>query len=235
MGLRADENKALVRRFIAEVFNQGSLSAVDELVDTDWVGHDPAMSEELRGITGARQRHLTELYRSAFPDLTYTIANQVAEEDTVVTHWTARGTHQGELMGVSPSGKQVTIRGVSTDRISGGKLVESWDTYDASDILQQIGALLASEQTTEQPLAQEPAQAGIPASPETRVSAEGLPIEDYDSLNIAQIALRLGNLDIEDIERLQDYEAQNRNRVSLMKHFERRIRKMRAARRRQQK
>src|SRR4051812_44110281 len=100
--MAAEENKALARRFLEEVFNEGNLAAIDELIDPDWVQHDPAMPEELRGIEGARQ--LVEVYRAAFPDLHITVEDQVAEGDKVATRWTARGSHQGELMGIPPSG-----------------------------------------------------------------------------------------------------------------------------------
>jgi steroid delta-isomerase-like uncharacterized protein len=133
-----EENKALVHRFI-EVFNDGNLDTLDEIIGSDWVDHDPAMPEELRGLEGARQ--LVEGYRSAFPDLHVTIEVQVAEGDEVATRFTARGTHQGDLMGILPTGNQVTVQGISIERISGGKIVETWDYYDALGMMQQIGAM----------------------------------------------------------------------------------------------
>jgi predicted ester cyclase len=95
--------------------------AIDELIDPNWVQHDPATPEELRRIEGARQ--LVKVYRGAFPDVHITVEDQVAEGDKVVTRWTTLGTYQGELMGVEPSGNQVTVRGISIDRFSGGKFV----------------------------------------------------------------------------------------------------------------
>jgi steroid delta-isomerase-like uncharacterized protein len=97
------------------------------------------MPEELHGTEGARQ--LVEGYRGAFPDLHFTVEDQVAEGEKVVTRWTARATHQGELLSIPPSGNQVTIRGITIDRFSGGKMVESWDNYDALGMMQQIGAI----------------------------------------------------------------------------------------------
>ena len=140
----SEENKALSRRFIEEVFNEGNMSTIDELIDPDWVEHDPTNPEEVRGIEGARQ--FVEGFRSAFPDVKVTIEEQVAEGDMVATRWTARGTHQGELDGIPASGNQVTVQGMSMDRISGGKFVETWDLYNALGMLQQVGAIPEPEQ-----------------------------------------------------------------------------------------
>jgi steroid delta-isomerase-like uncharacterized protein len=135
----SEENKILARRFIEEVFNDGNLDAIEELLDPDWVTHDPNMPEDPRGHEGARQ--FAKGCRSAFPDLHISIKDQLAEGDEVATRWTARGTHQGEAVGTPPSGNQVTVVGMTIDRISGGKLVETWDSYDALGMMQQIGAI----------------------------------------------------------------------------------------------
>ncbi len=81
------------------------------------------------------------MYRSAFPDTQITIEDQLAEGDMVATRWTARGTHQGELMGVPPSGNRVEVAGITISRIEGGKIEEDWDNYDALGMMQQIGAI----------------------------------------------------------------------------------------------
>ena len=78
---------------------------------------------------------------SAFPDAQVTIEDQVAEGDKVVSRYTVSGTHQGEIMGAAPTGRLVTHTGHQTDRISGGKIVESWTDWDALGLLQEIGAI----------------------------------------------------------------------------------------------
>jgi predicted ester cyclase len=80
---------------------------------------------------------------AAFPDMQATIEDQIAEGDMVVTRWTARGTHQGELMGIPPSGIAVAVTAIVIDRIVGGKIAETWTSYDALGLLQQIGAVPA--------------------------------------------------------------------------------------------
>ena len=81
------------------------------------------------------------MYRKAFPDLRITIDEQIAEGETVVTRWTATGTHEGELMGIAATGKQATTAGININRISGGKLVDGWGIFDQLGLLQQIGAV----------------------------------------------------------------------------------------------
>jgi steroid delta-isomerase-like uncharacterized protein len=135
----SEENKALARRFLEEAFNEGNLGVVDEIVASDYVLHDPALPEEIRGPEGVKG--FVQMYRSAYPDTDITVEEQIAEGDDVVTRWTGRGTHQGELLGVPPSGNRVEVAGITIDRISGGKFAESWTIYDALGMLQQIGAI----------------------------------------------------------------------------------------------
>jgi steroid delta-isomerase-like uncharacterized protein len=119
--------------------NRRNIDAVDEIYASGFVGHDPAMPEDARGVEGAREFY--GMYQSAFPDVQITIEEQVAEGDTVATRWTARGTHQGELLGVPPSGNRVEVAGVTISRIEGGKVAEEWDNYDALGMMQGIGAI----------------------------------------------------------------------------------------------
>jgi steroid delta-isomerase-like uncharacterized protein len=78
---------------------------------------------------------------SAFPDLKLMVEDQIAEGDKVVTRWSATGTHQGELLGIPPTGKQTTATGITIDRIQGGKIVETWTHWDNLGLLQQLGVV----------------------------------------------------------------------------------------------
>ena len=138
--MSAEENKAIARRIMNEAMNDGRLEVADELIASDWVDHDPANPPDFAGGPDAFKQ-LVSLYRGAFPDLRMTIEDMVAEGDRVVTRWTARGTHEGELMGVPPSGKQVTVTGIGIDRIAGGKVAESWGSWDTLGLLTQVGAI----------------------------------------------------------------------------------------------
>jgi steroid delta-isomerase-like uncharacterized protein len=134
-------NKALIRRVIDEAVNKGNLAVIDELVAGSYVYREPTAGE-VRGPSGLK--NLLTKYREAFPDLRMTIEEQIAEGDVVVTRWTGRGTQRGELMGVSPTGRQVTITGVMITRISNGKIVEEWENYDALGMMRQLGAVAAA-------------------------------------------------------------------------------------------
>jgi steroid delta-isomerase-like uncharacterized protein len=135
----SEENKAAARRVAEEMFSGGDLDLADELIDPSFVGHDVASPEPIRGPDGVRQQ--AQGYRSAFPDVRITVEDQLADGERVATRWTARGTHKGELFGIAPTGKQVTITGMTIDRFAGGKIVESWDNWDALGLMQQIGAV----------------------------------------------------------------------------------------------
>ncbi|HXF60737.1 MAG TPA: ester cyclase [Caldilineaceae bacterium] len=137
------QNKALVRRSIEEIYNQGNLAAVDELAATDLVIH--AQSEEIRGRAGAKQFIAT--LRAGFPDIHFTIEDQVAEGDRVVTRWTAHGTHAGAFQGIPPTGRQVRIVGVDIDRIVNGRIVECWAHVDELGMMKQLGVISAPEPT----------------------------------------------------------------------------------------
>jgi steroid delta-isomerase-like uncharacterized protein len=139
--MRGEELKAIARREVDEIFTAGDLAVVDELYAADYIGHDPTRPEPIRGPAGVKEQ--VSGYRTAFPDLQLTADEIVAEGDLVVTRWTATGTHEGELFGVTPTGRQVTATGISIIRVAGGKIVEDWTSWDALGLMQQLGALPA--------------------------------------------------------------------------------------------
>ena len=136
--MSAEENKAIARRLFEGVWNQGKLDVADEILAADYVFHAP-VPREVRGPEGFKQ--FVSMYRTAFPDVQYTIEDQIAEGDKVVTRWTCTGTHTGELMGIPPTGVQVTVTGIVIGRIAGGKIVEDWGNWDALGMLQQLGVV----------------------------------------------------------------------------------------------
>ena len=137
----SDDIKSIPQRLIEEVYNQGRLDAVYELVAGEYVGHDPSLPEDIAGATA--ERELAAAYRAAFPDLKITIEEQLAEDDRVVTRWTARGTHTGDLWRIPGTGKEVRVSGTSVDRIQNGRIIESWVNWDALGLMQQLGVVPA--------------------------------------------------------------------------------------------
>lgn len=137
----AETNKDIARRIVEDAFNRGLLDVVGEIVAPSYVLHDPAAGEDVGGPNGLRQ--FIETYRTAFPDVMITIEEQLAEGDLVATRWSGRGTHNGELLGIAPTGKQVTVTGTTIDKIVDGKLVETWSNWDTLGMLQQLGVVPA--------------------------------------------------------------------------------------------
>ena len=130
-------NKLVYRRIVEEGFNKGSLEVVDELVSPDHVNH----ADNVQGVEA--YKGFIGMYRSAFPDLEMTIEDQIAEGDKVVNRWTATGTHQGELMGIPPTGKAMSATGVYIARIQDGQVIEEWGNFDALGMMQQLGVVPA--------------------------------------------------------------------------------------------
>jgi steroid delta-isomerase-like uncharacterized protein len=136
------QNKAIARKVFEDVQSQKNLALVDELVTGDYVGHTPLT--DIHGPEGAKQ--FEEMLNEAFPDYQVTVEDQIAEGDKVVTRWTCRGTHQGQFQGMPPTGKQMTMTGITIFRIANGKLIEGWMNPDLLGMLQQLGVAPAPEQ-----------------------------------------------------------------------------------------
>ncbi|HKF80330.1 MAG TPA: ester cyclase [Thermoleophilaceae bacterium] len=132
----SEQNKAVARTFF-EVFETGELDRLDDMVAADAVDHDPYNPHGDEGLEGMKKT--VTMYREAFPDLSFTIDDQIAEGDKVVTRWTGRGTHQGELMGAPATGRTSTVIGIGIDRFEDGMIVEAWGCWDALGMFQQLG------------------------------------------------------------------------------------------------
>lgn len=132
--------KSTIRRFWEDGANQRNWAVFDEIIAEDYVGHGAEKSQGREGL-------IAELvgYTTAFSDLQFTIEDVIAEGDRVMNRWTARGTHTGSLMNIPPTGKFVTITGISIDRLVNGKIVEGWTEFDMLGMLQQLGVLPLSD------------------------------------------------------------------------------------------
>jgi steroid delta-isomerase-like uncharacterized protein len=134
----SDDNKALVRRWMEEAINRKNINVVDELMSPDYVSHVPGMPD-LHGPDGEKQ--FDSMFNTAFPDGVISIEHEVAEGDFVALHLSYRGTHQGEMMGIPPTGTQITMAGMHLCRIADGKIVEAWAMPDMLGMLQQLGVV----------------------------------------------------------------------------------------------
>jgi steroid delta-isomerase-like uncharacterized protein len=136
----SEENKAIKNRLMEEVLNKKNLAAADEIVAEDFVELDPLPGQE-QGREGLKQ--ILSVFFAAFPDLRWTIEEQIDEGDKVVSRFTWRGTHKGEFLGISPTGGQVTVKGVVIDRVVEGQFVESRILMDNLGMMQQLGVIPA--------------------------------------------------------------------------------------------
>ena len=135
--------KQIVKRLFEEPW-KGNWDVIDEYVAPGYIGHDPAEPEPIRGPAGVRAN--IEKYLTGFPGGGISVDDQIAEGDKVATRWTGRGTHMGEIAGISPTGKEVTVSGLTLSRLENGMVVEEWTTWDTLGMLMQLGAVPAPAQ-----------------------------------------------------------------------------------------
>jgi len=132
----SDERKALIRRFVEEVWNDGNLDALAEFVTPDFMDHTPEQPEPVQGVEAIRR--LVSRCREAFPDARFTIHDMIAERDRVAWRWTARGTHAGDLPGLLATGRQVTTTGIEIYRVAGMRIAERWGVCDRHGLARQL-------------------------------------------------------------------------------------------------
>lgn len=133
-----EENKRLVKRFFDEVWSTGDVALRDSFLAPDYRGHVPGSAEPL---DRAAWTTWFAGFRRAFPDARFIVEDMVAEGDLVAARLTMRGTHQGTLNGLPPTGRQVVVTGMSIERVVDGRIVEGWNENDALGMLGQLGAL----------------------------------------------------------------------------------------------
>ena len=132
-----EQNKAVVRRWLEEVLNQGKVEVLDEICADAYVEYDPAFPgghlrrEELK--------QAIPVYRSAYPDLRFVIEDMIAEADNVAVYWAMSGTHLGGFRGMPPTGKHVEADGMTPVRLRNGISIEARSFWDATGLRQKIG------------------------------------------------------------------------------------------------
>lgn len=129
----SETNKAVVCRLFDECLNRHNPDLYLELY-SDVVYRAPAMGE----LRNEEHRHLLDSLFAGFPDAQWTVEDQIAEGDRVVTRWTFTGTQKGTFMGVAATGRQLHSTGICIDRIVGGKIVEEWEQWDTLGMMQQL-------------------------------------------------------------------------------------------------
>jgi len=132
------ENKRIARRYPEEVATQKQLDVIDELEREDFVEHGP-YGQEVHGPKADKE--WMQGFQTAFPDFEATVEDIVAEDDTVAMRVTLRGTHEGEFMGIEPTGNSFEVQNMVFTRIEDGKLVERWVQPDSFGLMQQLGVV----------------------------------------------------------------------------------------------
>lgn len=131
------ENKALVKRFYQEYYNNGRRDAIDDLFDPSYVHHTPEIPAGMMSHEEFRE-HMLTLAR-AFPHMRVAIEDQIAERDKVATRLTLYGLQEGDLPGIPTRGKEIKVAAMTIFRIRDGRIVEGWESYDSLDMALQLG------------------------------------------------------------------------------------------------
>lgn len=132
-----EQNKQLARRIPEVVFTEGNLDLLDELYAEDAIEHNAFGTQH--GRTEIREAY--EAFIAAFPDISQTVEDIVAEDDTVAIYITSRGTHEGDLMGMEPTGNEIEVQQMFFARIEDGMISERWFLPDNLTLLQQLGVI----------------------------------------------------------------------------------------------
>jgi predicted ester cyclase len=140
--MSAEANKALVRRFYAEI-DRGNIGIIDELVDENYVDHNPPPFPLPPGREGVKEAF--RIFQKATPGY-HKIEDQIAEGDRVVTRLTSFGRHEGDLPGAPRTGNEMKMTSITIHRIANGRLVEKWSEKDVMALLIAIGKMKPPEQ-----------------------------------------------------------------------------------------
>jgi steroid delta-isomerase-like uncharacterized protein len=135
--MTAETNKARYREFIQAIFNEARFDALDNFLDPSYAIRE-APPGTPSGGDGVKQ--IVTMFRSAFPDLVITLDEVIAEGDVVAARSTVGGTHEGEFMGMAPTGKSFSIRSLTFVRLKDGRLTESWVKNDVASLMAQLSA-----------------------------------------------------------------------------------------------
>ena len=139
----SEANKALVRRWFEEVWNQGREETVDELFAADGAGYGLGDADVTTHGPAEFKIFMRNL-RGGLPDIHMTLEDILAEGDRVMVRLSLAGTHRGSQLGVAPTGRRVQIAGIVVVRIVSGQIMEGWNSWDQLGLLRQIGAVADS-------------------------------------------------------------------------------------------
>ena len=132
-------NRRLIERYFGDVWSRGDVDVLDDLLDPAYVNHTPSTPDPPPGPAGLKP--IVRAFRSAFPDLRFTIDDVVVTPDHVVARVTMTGTHLGSLFGLPPTGRRVEVSQINIERVRDGRIVEHWRVTDELALMRQLGAV----------------------------------------------------------------------------------------------
>jgi predicted ester cyclase len=135
----AARNAEIVRRYFEEVWNQGRLDVLDELLDPAYVNHTPSTPNPPPGPAGLKP--IVAAIRLGFPDLHFRIEDVVATPTHAVARTLMTGTHRGDLLGLKPTGRQIAVNQINIERVTGGRIIEHWRVTDELTLMRQLGVV----------------------------------------------------------------------------------------------
>ncbi len=134
-----DENRQIVTRYFEEVWNQGKLDVLDELLSPEYMNHNPGFEKPKPGPDGLKP--IVSEIRKGFPDLKYIIEKMLVTDDYVAAYVIMTGTHIGNFFGISPTGKNIKVYQMQFERIANGKMIEHWRVTDDLSLMKQLGQI----------------------------------------------------------------------------------------------
>ena len=132
-----DKNEKLIRRYFEEIWNQGRLEVLDEIISPKYVNHSPGIPNPPAGPDGLKP--IVIAIREAFPDLHYEILNLVPARNQVAAHVLMQGTHLGDFFGIAPTGNKINVAQMQIERIDGNQIIEHWRVTDDMSLMKQLG------------------------------------------------------------------------------------------------
>jgi len=132
-------NKRLITRYFEEVWNNGDLDVLDEIIAEDYINHSPGIQNPLPGAIGLKP--IVAGIRKAFPDLKYVIENMVISDSQVAVFSTMNGTHTGDFFGLAPTNKKIKVSQMQIERIANNQIVEHWRVTDELTMLRQLAQI----------------------------------------------------------------------------------------------
>jgi steroid delta-isomerase-like uncharacterized protein len=135
----SEENKAVIRRLVEQIWNRRALDVADELFAPEAIVYESGVP--LPGVGSAVIKEAMRATWAAFPDISTTVDDMIAAEDKVVVRWSAVGTHQGVMQGIAPTNRKIAQNGIVIYRLAAGKIVEEWMNTNLLGILKQLGVV----------------------------------------------------------------------------------------------